>query len=427
MPSTARAGRRTRRRRGPTCMRRTSGEDAASPRSRTGCSASTSPAARWPELTSFLAETEKGSADAVADAEAAAAVAHARPEELGPFPHADVFWLSAVTQAGWQLQRLWRASRRAVGVAVVLLVLLRPAFADHGQCRRACAVANGAGMPEVHGMTGHWFHHGIDGRRAVLDPSLCVCSSTNTAFRHKEKEDHRMMSEMPHPTVSRLHPPLATPKQWWFRTKSVCGSDGVTYTSAGKARTKGADVVNCGQCAKHSTINNVEAMHARSRTLTRRASIAAIGYLLFGEWITRLVYRSPFIGYDQDGAECWVAATQCNLASCAHECLWKWNNPLRTANTAATGTTTTLNACLHCDEIHCSAYYFGVWRQPPHRRRRLRHQATGRRRLRRRTDGHDSGWGRRTRTMRRWGTYGHYGIDATRVEHVLRAGRTRLE
>ena len=50
------------------------------------------------------------------------------------------------------------------------------------------------------------------------------------------------------------------------------------------------------------------------------------------------------------------AATQCNLASCAHECLWRWNNPLRTANTA-NGTTTTLNACLHCDEIHCSAYY----------------------------------------------------------------------
>ena len=72
--------------------------------------------------------------------------------------------------------------------------------------------------------------------------------------------------------------------------------------------------------------------------------------------MTKWVYRSPFIGYDEDGAECWVAATQCNLASCAHECLWRWNNPLRTANTA-NGTTTTLNACLHCDEIHCSAYY----------------------------------------------------------------------
>ena len=337
----------------------------------------------WPELTSFLAETEKGSADAVADAEAAAAVAHARPEALGPFPHADVVWLSAVTQAGWQLRRLWRAGRRAVGVVVVLLVLLRPAFADHGQCRRACAVANGAGMPEVHGMTGHWFHVGIDGRRAVLDPSMCVCSSTNTAFRHKEKEDHRMMSEMPHPTVSRLHPPLATPKQWWFRTKSVCGSDGVTYTSAGKAHAKGADVVNCGQCAKHSTTVVGGLCLPRRRTLTRRASVAAIGYLLFGEWMTKWVYRSPFIGYDKDGAECWVAATQCNLASCAHECLWRWNNPLRTANTA-NGTTTTLNACLHCDEIHCSAYYRR--RQPPHRRRRLRHQAPGRRRLRRRTD-----------------------------------------
>ena len=143
----------------------------------------------WPELTSFLAETEKGSADAVADAEAAAAVAHARPEELGPFPHADVFWLSAVTQAGWQLQRLWRAGRRAVGVVVVLLVLLRPAFADHGQCRRACAVANGAGMPEVHGMTGHWFHHGIDGRRGVTPP-LQETASSLTKSTAKSRSFH---------------------------------------------------------------------------------------------------------------------------------------------------------------------------------------------------------------------------------------------
>lgn len=92
-----------------------------------------------------------------------------------PFPHADVFFLSAFTQAGWQLRRLWsRFGRRAAGL-LLLLLLLRPCLSDHNQCTRACRVANGAGAPDVLGATGHWFDERFGGRRLWSNRSECEC------------------------------------------------------------------------------------------------------------------------------------------------------------------------------------------------------------------------------------------------------------
>ena len=50
-----------------------------------------------------------------------------------------------------------------------------------------------------------------------------------------------------------------------------------------------------------------------------------------------------------------LAATRCNLASCARHCLYGWSNPLSASSTLGNGTT--LNACMQCDEVHCSAYF----------------------------------------------------------------------
>ena len=78
---------------------------------------------------------------------------------------------------------------------------------------------------------------------------------------------------------------------------------------------------------------------------------------MLGEAAHGAIMRSPLIGYNTDCAQCWTAATQCNIASCAQHCFWKWNNPLSTKSTLGGASNTTLNECMHCDEIHCSAYF----------------------------------------------------------------------
>ena len=170
---------------------------------------------------------------------------------------------------------------------------------------------------------------------------MCYSSDTTTS--------------LPHPIVARLHPAIETKDQWHFNTKRVCGADGAGYTSEKSARSNGVDVTNCGQCSRCSSLQSVDAMHRYSTSLTKRASLAAIAYLFFGETTHRMLMRSPLIGFDESCADCWLAATQCNIASCAQHCLYGWTNPLSSPST--TNGTTDLNACMHCDEIHCSATF----------------------------------------------------------------------
>ena len=269
------------------------------------------------------------------------------PPPTTPFPHADVFALSAFTQVGWQLSRLRERFGKMLIACLVLVLALRPAVADHGQCTRACRVANArVGAPDVLGHTGHWFAEGVGGRRLLFAPSMCECYHVGSAGATEA---------LPHPTVPRLHPAIETADQWHFNTRRVCAADGLEYPSANAARAAGADVSNCGQCSKCSSLESVDAMHRHATSLTKRASIAGVIYLLGGETVHWLLMRSGLIGFDQPCADCWLAATQCNLASCAQHCLYGWTNPLSASSTV--NGSTALNACMQCDEIHCSAYF----------------------------------------------------------------------
>ena len=88
--------------------------------------------------------------------------------------------------------------------------------------------------------------------------------------------------------------------------------------------------------------------------MTKIASVGAITFLLLGEWAYFPFMQSTLANYSEGCALCWKEATECNLASCARYCLFGWQNPLSSANNKQGGD---LNECLHCDEIHCSAYY----------------------------------------------------------------------
>jgi hypothetical protein len=269
----------------------------------------------------------------------------------GPFPHADVFELSAVTQVRWQVRRLCKRFGKLGLACLLMLFAVRPAVADHNQCERACRVANGdmnqrPGGASVLGAAGSWFEGGITGRRLYWSsPNECTCFATDGE------------TEVAHSRVPRVHPFIETADQWHFQTKQVCGSDGKEYSSERSARRAGVQIVNCGQCSKCSTLASVDAMHRRDKTLTVRASLAGVAYLFAGQTLHRLIMRSGIVGFDGECAECWTAATQCNLASCGHLCLYGWTNPLSASSTTRNSSGTELNACMQCDEVHCSAYY----------------------------------------------------------------------
>lgn len=259
-----------------------------------------------------------------------------RPPHATPFPHADVFKLSATTQVSWQLQRLRKRFGRWLIACLLLIFVLRPAVADHGQCARACRVANArTGAPAVQGYTGDWFATEVSGRRHLLSPSTCSCYRVGGGGEdHSDMEDNgaggaddrtagarrtRIADSPPlaYPTVARLHPATETADQWHFQTTSVCGADGREYASAARAKSAGVHVSNCGQCSRCSSLQAVDAMHDRATTLTKRASLAGVIYLLAGESVHWLLMQSWLVGFDVPCADCWLAATQCNLASCA--------------------------------------------------------------------------------------------------------------
>ena len=299
------------------------------------------------------------------------------------FPHRYVFQYSAVDQPLRQMKYcLQRVSW--IWIALLSCAVLFVRFYDAGQCTRACRVENGVqfgavlgrSYPNVLGRRGNWFEpQHVTGKRLDTKGSTAYCSCSSSV------KDLNLTKKV----VPRLHPKIATKDQWWFNTERVCvvgmttnntqGKDGrtknrivVNYTNWASAdsatllkekdQSAMGGVINCGQCGRCSTLQNVNAMHEKAKSslsLTKRASFAAIGYILGGKRMHQTLFRSSFIGFDEACSAGWYEATRCNLASCSEYCLFGWENPLSTDS--ASGTDKKLNACMECDEVHCSAYY----------------------------------------------------------------------
>ena len=103
-------------------------------------------------------------------------------------------------------------------------------------------------------------------------------------------------------------------------------------------------------------------MHRRAKSLTKVASVGALVWLGFGQRAHRAFFRTEMlVGFGTSCSECWLEATRCNVASCARHCFFGWENPLSADSNVAQGewdqAGLLLNACMRCDEIHCSAYY----------------------------------------------------------------------
>ena len=269
------------------------------------------------------------------------------PKDGTAFPHRYVFRYSAIDQPKRQIKYAVQRFMTWKNLFLCYLILLFIRFYDGGQCTRACRVVNGQGeSPSVLGKTGNWFEpKDVWGLRIGWDKCYCMngtASSLNSTV------------------VQRIHPAIHTKDQWWFQTKQVCGVNGREYQ---KSTDSPVAVTNCGQCSKCSNVKDVDAMHSKSEGegnsfgLTKRASLAAIGYLFGGKLVHSFIFQNAwFIGFSNSCSECWFEATRCNLQSCAGYCLFGWENPLSVSSTTAAGSKQ-LNSCMHCDEIHCSAYY----------------------------------------------------------------------
>ena len=274
------------------------------------------------------------------------------------FPHRYVFTYSACDQPIRQINYLLKSTRSTSVILILFSLVFLLRFWDSGQCTRACRVENGQGNPDVLGRTGNWFDTKYDGYRIGWNKCQCVMNDDdgmNTATAILKKV-----------YVERLHVPIQTKDQWWFKTSRVCGNDRKQYASMEAAKHKGKQVLNCGQCSKCSSKQNVGVMHEKAMEnfgLTKRASVAAVGWLIGGKRVHQWLFQSKFIGFDEECSECWYEATRCNIASCAQYCLFGWTNPLSSSNTLdgdggdGGDGGYQLNKCMECDEVYCSAYY----------------------------------------------------------------------
>ena len=264
------------------------------------------------------------------------------------FPHRYVFQYSAIDQPKRQINYLLQRIVSKTWVLLFLFALVYGGrFFDSGQCTRACRVWNGESkmkhgkpIPILAGTSGNWFEPpDVFGVR--IGWQTCQCFSSERILKGRR--------------IPRLHSPIETKDQWWFRpeTTAVCSDEGKEYDHAKDVPTGDTTVSNCGRCGK-CNVHDADAMHIHKSTLTKRASVGAILYLFFGQAAHRIFFRSGIVGFSQTCAECWLEATRCNLASCAQYCLFGWENPLSVQSTTDG---TKLNACMHCDEIYCSAYY----------------------------------------------------------------------
>lgn len=287
----------------------------------------------WGKLTSFLKLNTK------------------RPPKGTAFPHRFVFRYSAVDQPkrqlGYAKARFLTWKHLMVGVVAVLVLR----FFDGGQCTRSCRVENGNGNPDVLGRRGNWFEpRNVWGLRIGWDKCQCMDGLSSRALNKT--------------VVPRIHPLIETKDQWWFSTQQVCGTDGQNYETVDLARKNKVEATNCGQCGRCSGLKDVNAMHATSEGegnsfgLTKRASVAAIGYLLGGKMLHRAIFQSEWLGFSNECSECWYEATRCNVQSCARYCLFGWENPLSVSSTlteeeSGRSAMKQLNSCMHCDEGEC--------------------------------------------------------------------------
>jgi hypothetical protein len=263
--------------------------------------------------------------------------------ETEKFPHRYVFQYSAIDQPQRQIKYLLNRVVSKTWCFILLFVLVYGGrFFDSGQCTRACRVWNGndpKAPPLAGSFTGNWFEPpNVFGRR--IGWNTCKCYGSDNL-----KDD----------IIPRLHLEVATKDQWWFmpETTAVCGSDRKEYDKAADVPNS-VSVTNCGKCGKCSGVADVNAMHDRAESLTKRASVGALLYLFAGKQAHQLFFRSPIVGFSGQCALCWYEATRCNLASCAEYCLFGWENPLSTESATKDGK---LNSCMHCDEVKCSGYY----------------------------------------------------------------------
>lgn len=283
------------------------------------------------------------------------------------FPHRYVFRYSAIDQPKRQMKYFTQRYIQWKNLFLFYILILFLRFFDGGQCTRSCRIENGQNKNHISSVlsrTGNWFEpKEVWGIRIGWDKCYCLNSTSISYFSSSSS------SPLNSTIIQRIHPSIETKDQWWFLTEHVCGADGKNYKNVEHALLSKQKVANCGQCAKCSTVKDVNAMHSKSEGegnafgLTKRASIAAVAYLFGGKLIHRFLFQNEwFVGFSKNCSECWYEATRCNLQSCARYCLFGWENPLSVNSTLNEGDGNTiqskqLNSCMHCDEIYCSAYY----------------------------------------------------------------------
>ena len=246
------------------------------------------------------------------------------------------------------------ATMHQLGAAVMLVAFFAPRLFDYSQCTRACRVH--------YGEDSNWFKPAsITGTRKLAAPSTCSCSDGGTGIGD----------------APRYLEPVPTSEQEPYWGGRVCaivqgggddggddggggsggGGDGdgapTEFSSLSEAKAAGARPLNCGGCGPCSTSHDTGTYRRLGQSLTRRATVCGVTFLLLGEaaagWCMDVL-----VGLRPPCRRCWTANMGCTTTHCFRECVLQGNIPFLSKPNRPKGA---LNPCFHCDEVFCSPYF----------------------------------------------------------------------
>lgn len=127
--------------------------------------------------------------------------------------------------------------------------------------------------------------------------------------------------------------------------QTVCGYDGLEYSSKDTAHSHNTGVMHCGNCGKCSNIHDISIYKTMDKVLTSKTAYCSF-LSIFGRGRSCM---KKHVGFTSECLDCWMENIKCTRKHCATLCII----PVLFKKVSKSHNGTMLNKCLQCDEDKC--------------------------------------------------------------------------
>jgi len=170
----------------------------------------------------------------------------------------------------------------------------------------------------------------ITGNRPLFFPSRCDCHQEIPSSRSK------FLGSVSWHEAERAG-------EW---NVTVCGTDGQPYPSQQAACLNDTYPLHGGTCGACSNEHDIDVYRNTTQTMSQLAYQCMQKYMLESEQEAIECFQTA--GLTTDCTRCWIDNMKCSASSCLFECVW--HNMIHNLPWSVN---TTLNPCIHCDEVLC--------------------------------------------------------------------------